>query len=179
MTAEDLNKRFITESALAGDVATLIEPLIEDLGYELVRVIVSSRDGTTVQVMAGSANGKFGIKDCEKISREISPFLDSHDPMPGGYRLEVSSPGIDRPLVRPRDFIAYEGFDVKLEVKQMIDGRKRFKGRLAGFEEGEVLLTIEDKGTKELVTIGLNKNMIASAKLVLTDELMKSAQKRD
>lgn len=179
MATEQPEKRFVTESAQAGDIATLVEPLIEDLGYELVRVIVSQRDGMTVQIMADRANGEFGIDDCEKISKEISPYLDSHDPIPGEYRLELSSPGIDRPLVRPRDFINWQGFEAKLELKQAVDGRKRFRGRLAGFENDEVLLTLEDKKyADEPFTIGLNKTMIHSAKLVLTDELLNKAQQR-
>lgn len=174
------NKRFVTESAQAGDIAELVEPLIEDLGYQLVRVIVSGRDGLTVQIMADSANGEFGIKDCEIISKELSPFLDSHDPIPSEYHLEVSSPGIDRPLVRPSDFQAYEGFEAKLEVKELIEGRKRFRGRLAGFENDEVLITLapEEKGGDPL-TIGLHKSMIASAKLIMNDELLEKAQKRE
>ena len=179
MTTESDNKRFVTESAQAGDIAELVEPLIEDLGYQLVRVIVSGRDGLTVQIMADSADGDFGIKDCEVISKELSPFLDSHDPIPSEYHLEVSSPGIDRPLVRQSDFQAWEGFDAKIEVKELIDGRKRFKGKLAGFENDEVLITLapEEKGADPL-TIGLHKSMISSAKLIMTDELLKQAQKR-
>lgn len=171
-----LNQRFVTESAQAGDIAALIEPVIEDLGYRLVRVIVSGRDGMTVQIMADRQEGDFGIKDCEVISNELSPFLDSHDPIPGEYHLEVSSPGIDRPLVRPSDFLAWAGFEAKLETCQPIDGRKRFKGRLAGYENDEVLLEINDE-TQGAVTIGLNKSLIASAKLVLNDELLKAAGK--
>lgn len=184
MTAESDNKRFVTESAQAGDIAELVEPLIEDLGYQLVRVIVSGRDGMTVQIMADSADGDFGIRDCEIISKELSPFLDSHDPIPSEYHLEVSSAGIDRPLVRPSDFINWEGFEAKLEVKELIDGRKRFRGRLAGFENDEVLLTIapdksaDNETATEPVTIGLHKSMIGSAKLVMTDELIEKAQKR-
>ncbi len=171
--SSDLGKRFVREAGQAGDIASLVEPLLEEMGYQLVRVIVSQRDGMTVQIMADSRNGEFGIKDCEIISNELSPFLDSHDPISSGYHLEVSSPGIDRPLVRPQDFITFEGYEAKMEVKQPIDGRKRFKGRLAGFENGEVLLTITNE-EKEQLTIGLSASLIASAKLLLTDELIKN-----
>jgi len=178
MGQEDLDKRFIKESALAGDVASLIEPVIEELGYQLVRVLVSNRDGTTVQIMADKKTGDFGIKDCERLGNELSPFLDSRDPMPGEYHLEISSPGIDRPLVRPQDFINWQGFEAKLEVKQLIEGRKRFKGRLRGYEDGEVLLEFKADKADEPVTIGLKKSLIASAKLLLNDDLLNNAQQR-
>jgi len=178
MAQEDLDKRFMKESALAGDIASLIEPVIEDLGYQLVRVLVSNRDGTTVQIMADKKTGDFGIKDCEILGNELSPFLDSRDPIPGEYHLEISSPGVDRPLVRPQDFINWQGFEAKLEVKQLIDGRKRFKGRLRGYENDEVLLEFKADKADEPVTIGLNKSLIASAKLLLNDDLLNNAQKR-
>lgn len=178
MTAEDLDKRFVTETALAGEIASLVEPLITELGYLLVRVIVSGRDGTTVQIMADSAEGDFGVADCEKISRELSPFLDSHDPIPSEYYLEVSSPGIDRPLVRMRDFLKWEGFEARIELKQAVDGRKRFKGRIEGFENDELLLSIALEEGAEPVVLGFNKSMIATAKLVMNDELLENAQKR-
>lgn len=182
MTSDNLKKRFITESALAADVASLIEPVIEDLGYQLVRVLVSQRDGMTLQIMADKPKGIFGIKDCGILSKELSPFLDSRDPVPGGYHLEISSPGIDRILVRPQDFINWQGFDVKIETKQLIDGRKRFKGEIAGYENDEVLIELRpekdaEKHQKAPVTIGLNKSMIYSAKLILNDKLLNNAKK--
>lgn len=178
MTAEDLNKRFITESALAGDIASYVEPVIEDLGYQLVRVVVSQRDGMTVQIMADKKTSDFGIKDCEVLSKELSPFLDSRDPVPGEYHLEVSSPGVDRPLVRPQDFINWQGMQAKLETTQLIDGRKRFKGRLRGYENGEVLLELPKEDNDDAIIIGLKKSLIASAKLILNDELLESAKNR-
>lgn len=167
--------RLIRETALAGDIADLVEPVLEDIGYQLVRVMVSERDGMTVQIMADNENGDFGIRDCEIISNELSPFLDSHDPITSEYHLEVSSPGIDRPLVRPSDFKKWAGFEAKIEVKQPIDGRKRFKGHLVGFEDNEVLIEIEDKNG-EPMTIGLNGALIAKAKLLLNDELLNMAK---
>ena len=178
MQTEDLDKRFVTETGLAGDIASLVEPVITDLGYLLVRIVVSGRDGMTVQIMADKAGGGFGVKDCEIISKELSPFLDSHDPIPGNYHLEVSSTGIDRPLVRMRDFQSWLGFEAKIETKQAIEGRKRFKGTIEGFEDDELLMYVRLNEGDEPVTLGFNKAMIASAKLVMTDELLKSAQKR-
>ncbi|MGH1407350.1 MAG: ribosome maturation factor RimP [Rhodomicrobiaceae bacterium] len=179
MQTEDLDKRFVTESGLAGDIASLVEPVIADLGYLLVRVVVSGRDGMTVQIMADKADGSFGVKDCEVISRELSPYLDSHDPIPGGYHLEVSSTGIDRPLVRKRDFENWQGFEAKIETKQAIDGRKRFRGTIEGFEDEELLLNVTLTDGEEPVTLGFNKAMIASSKLIMSDELLKSAEKRN
>ncbi len=183
MTAEEnlqseLDKRIVTETALAGEIASLVEPVMNELGYLLVRVIVSGRDGMTVQIMGDKAEGGFGVKDCEVISRELSPYLDSHDPIPGEYHLEVSSPGIDRPLVRMRDFLNWTGFEAKIELKQAVDGRKRFRGLIEGFENDELLMNIALEDGKEPVTLGFNKNMLASAKLVMNDELLESARKR-
>lgn len=178
ITADDLNKRFVTETALAGEIASLIEPIIAELGYLLVRVVVSGRDGMTVQIMGDKAEGGFGVKDCEAISRELSPYLDSHDPIPGNYHLEVSSPGIDRPLVRMRDFLNWQGFEAKIELRQAIDGRKRFRGIIEGFENEELLLNVTLNEGDEPVTLGFDKSMIASSKLVMNDELLESAQKR-
>src|SRR5690606_1099872 len=98
------SQRFIRETGLAAEIAALVEPTIEDLGYRLVRVQIHGREGHTVQIMAERPDGTMSIEDCETISRQLSPLLDAHDPLPGSYRLEISSPGIDRPLVRPSDF---------------------------------------------------------------------------
>lgn len=169
------NARFIRETGKAGEVAALAEPLIEDLGFRLVRVTVSGRDGGTVQIMADKADGIISVDDCAVISRNLSPLLDVHDPMPGGYMLEVSSPGVDRPLVRPSDFADWAGFEVKIEAREMIDGRKRFRGVLYGFEDSEVRLEVVLEDGAEPVVIGFPVDLVESAKLVMTDELMKAA----
>jgi len=170
--------RFIQESGLAGDIANIVEPAIEELGLRLVRVIVSGRDGTTVQIMAERSDGTMGINDCGKVSTEISPLLDSHDPIVAEYHLEISSPGIDRPLVRRSDFINWQGFEAKIELKQPIDGRKRFRGEIEGFEDEEVRLKLKLDASEDPVTIGLKPEMIAAAKLVMSDELLNSATKQ-
>jgi ribosome maturation factor RimP len=128
-----LRDRFIREVGLAANVAALIEPALENRGFRLVRVAISGREGKTVQVMAERPDGTMSIEDCELVSREISPLLDVHDPIAGSYRLEVSSPGIDRPLVRPSDFEVWSGHEAKIELKEPIDGRKRIRGMLEGF----------------------------------------------
>ncbi len=171
------SRRFIRETGRAADIAALVEPTLEDLGFRLVRVQVLGRDGQTVQIMAERAGGTIVIEDCEAISRQISPLLDAHDPLPGSYRLEVSSPGIDRPLVRPSDFEDWAGHEAKIELTEPVGGRKRFRGVLEGFEDGEVRMecTLDQQGTQVL---GFPVGLIAEAKLVLTDDLVRDALRR-
>lgn len=172
----DMTKRAKTETGVAAKVAVLVEPAIEDLGYRLVRVRIS---GTTLQIMAELPDGSMSVGGCEKISRAISPLLDVNDPISTKYSLEVSSPGIDRPLVRPEDFERWQGFEAKIELATPLAGRKRFRGRLEGFEDGEVRLFIPptEKGGEE-VLIGLDMNAIGDARLVMTDDLLKAAGER-
>jgi ribosome maturation factor RimP len=172
-----LSDRFIRESGLAAKVATLIEPALQDSGFRLVRVAITGQDGKTVQVMAERPDGTMTIKECEIVSRDISPLLDVHDPIAGAYRLEVSSPGIDRPLVRPSDFEDWSGYEAKLELNEPVDGRKRFRGVLEGFENGEVRIEVELEGVGPSV-IGLPVELIGDAKLVLTEELIREALRR-
>ena len=136
--AADWSQRFVVESGLAAQFAAIIEPSLIDLGFRLVRVMVSGREGKTVQIMAERPDGTITIDDCEAISKQVSPLLDVNEPMAAAYRLEVSSPGIDRPLVRPSDFEDWAGYEAKIELKQAVDGRRRFKGTLEGFDDGEV-----------------------------------------
>lgn len=163
----DADRRFIHETGSARVIADLAEPVLEELGFRLVRVKVSPRDGGTVQIMAERAGGPMNIDDCALISRRLSPVLDAYDPMPGQYRLEVSSPGIDRPLVRPSDFELFAGHEAKVELKELVDGRKRFKGVIEGVEDGEVRLKMELKGEAEPVVVGFPFALIDDAKLVI------------
>ncbi len=172
-----LRDRFLREAGSAAKVAELIEPALTDRGFRLVRVAVSGREGTTLQVMAERPDGTLTIEDCETISRDISPLLDVHDPISGAYRLEVSSPGIDRPLVRPSDFEDWAGYEGKIELKQPIEGRKRFRGIIEGFEDGEVRIETE-VGPGQRAVVGLPVALIGDAKLVLTDELIREALRR-
>ena len=171
-----LHERFMRESGLAAEIAALAEPVIEELGLRLVRVKVAAQSGTTVQIMADRPNGAISVDDCALISRRLSPLLDAHDPIPGGYTLEVSSPGIDRPLVRPSDLEDWAGFEAKIELKELIDGRRRFRGILEGYEDGEARLRIELKDYDEPQVVGLPVALIGEAKLVMTDSLLKLAQ---
>lgn len=173
--SNDSQDRFIRETGIAAQIAALAEPVINELGLRLVRVAILAQGGTTVQIMADKPGEAISVDDCALISRRLSPLLDAHDPISGGYTLEVSSPGIGRPLVRPSDFEDWAGFETKIELSEMIDGRRRFRGVLEGFEDGEVLLRVSLKDGEEPQVIGLPVNMIGEAKLVLTDELLKLA----
>jgi len=172
-----LRDRFIREAGLPARIAAIVEPALEDRGFRLVRVAISGREGKTVQVMAERPDGTMTIEDCEAISREVSALLDVHDPVAGAYRLEVSSPGIDRPLVRPSDFEDWAGHEAKIELKEPIEGRKRFRGRLEGFEGGEVRIEV-DLGEGGRQVIGLPVGLIAEAKLLLTEDLIREALRR-
>lgn len=159
------DRRFAKETGIERDIADLAEPVLEELGFRLVRVKVSGRDGGTVQVMADRLEGPMTIDDCVSISRRLSALLDARDPMRGGYRLEVSSPGIDRPLVRPSDFASWAGHEAKIELKELVDGRKRFRGVIEGIGNGEALLRVEMPGAESRV-IGIPFSLISEAKLV-------------
>ena len=158
--------RFYRESGLAGDVARLTAPVIEDLGYRLVRVRVTGERGCTVQIMAENAEGRLTIDDCAMISRTVSPLMDVEDPVPGHYTLEVSSPGLDRPLVRGGDFERFAGETAKLELHEPIEGRRRFRGRIEGLQDEEARLIVELDGFDAPQVIGLKLDNIAEARLV-------------
>ncbi len=171
-------ERFLRETGPAAGIAALIEPVLVELGYRLVRVAMSKRDGGTIQIMADKAGGAINVDDCAVISRRISPLLDAHDPIEGRYYLEVSSPGIDRILVRASDFEDWAGYEVKVELKELVDGRKRFRGILEGYEDGEMRLQVQLDETSEPEVIGLPVDLIHDAKLVLTDELIRASLAR-
>ncbi len=135
-------ERFLLETGPAAEIAALAEPVLEDMGFRLVRVVMSKRDGATIQIMVDKAGGSIVVQDCADISRRLSPLLDVHDPIKDRYYLEVSSPGIDRILVRPSDFEDWAGYEVKVELKELIDGRKRFRGILEGYADGEMRLVV-------------------------------------
>lgn len=168
-------ERFIREAGPAAEIAALVEPVLEDMGFRLVRVVMSRRDGSTIQIMADKAAGAINVDDCASISRRLSPLLDAHDPVEDRYFLEVSSPGIDRILVRPSDFEDWAGFETKVELKELIDGRRRFRGILEGYENGEMRLQVRLDEKSEPQTIGLPIDLIHDAKLVLTDELIRAS----
>lgn len=170
--------RFTRETGLAAEIAGLAEPVLSELGYRLVRIKVSGSGRPTIQIMAERPDGSMAIEDCALISRRLSPLFDVHDPLPGGYYLEVSSPGIDRPLVRPSDFDDWAGFEAKVELKETLAGRKRFRGIVDGYEYGEARLKMVIEGMEGLQTVGLPFHLIHEAKLVATDELIRASLAR-
>lgn len=161
----------IAKAAIDRRLAEIITPVIEDMGFELVRIRLMSGKQTTLQIMADKPDGGIEVDDCAEISNGVSAVLDVEDPILDAYTLEVSSPGIDRPLTRLKDFDMFEGYEAKLETAELVGGRRRFKGVLAGVEGDDVLINIEDQG--EEVTIGLQFDWLSDAKLVLTDDLIK------
>jgi ribosome maturation factor RimP len=165
----------IAKAAMDRRLAEIITPVIEDMGFELVRIRLMGGQNPLLQIMAERPGGGIEVDECADISNAVSAVLDVEDPILDAYTLEVSSPGIDRPLTRLKDFDTYEGYEAKVETAELIDGRKRFKGVLAGIEEDEVLINIQDQG--EEVTVGLKFDWLADAKLVMTDELVREMLK--
>ncbi len=157
----------IAKAAIDRRMAEIITPVIEDMGFELVRVRLMSGKTTILQIMADRPEAGIEVDELAQISQAIGATLDVEDPIVEEYTLEVSSPGIDRPLTRLKDFDMFEGYEAKIETEELIDGRRRFKGELAGVEGDEVLINV-DEGT-----IGLKFDWLSDAKLVLTDELIK------
>lgn len=171
-------KRLVTENGLAQRVARIVEPNLAGLGYRLVRVKISGINGCTVQIMAERPDGTMGIGDCETISRMIAPVLDVEDPIPTAYNLEISSPGMDRPLVRVSDFARWLGYDVRLELAAPQDGRKRYRGLLQSTAGDTITIVLPDvpEGESPIVTLELTD--LAEARLVLTDALIDEALRR-
>ena len=168
--------RLSRETGLSARIGALIEPVLEDMGFRLVRVRVTGQDGCTLQVMAERADGTMTIDDCTELSRALSAVLDVEDPIPGGYHLEVSSPGIDRPLVRVEDFVRWSGFEAKIETAAPIDGRKRFHGVILGVFDASLRLAVPD-AEGERQTFELPIDSIATARLVLSDALIAATLK--
>jgi ribosome maturation factor RimP len=176
--AAGAERRLIVEPGLAARLAAIVEPVLEGLGYRLVRVRVSGSDGCTVQVMAERPDGTMTIEDCEAASRALSPVLDVADPVDRAYRLEISSPGLDRPLVRRSDFERYAGNLVKIEMAVAVDGRKRFRGQLLGAEADAARIHLDDAPSGESPDVLLPIEEMAEAKLVLTDALIAESLRR-
>jgi ribosome maturation factor RimP len=167
--------RFFRESGLAAEIARIAEPVLEGLGYRLVRIkIGGSADGQIVQVMAERPDGSMTIEDCETVSRDLSAVLDTTDPIREAWRLEVSSPGIDRPLVRPSDFEDWAGHEARIELKEPVSGRKRWRGEIEGLVDGEARVVCEIEGMGRQ-TVGFPIALIDEAKLLLTDALVRDA----
>ncbi len=172
-------ERIIREQGLDARVAAIVEPVIEDLGFRLVRTKISAANGCTLQIMAERPDGTMTVEDCETVSRGVSPALDVDDPINRAYHLEISSPGIDRPLVRPGDFERWAGHELKIEMAVMQDGRKRFRGKLLGLNGDAAVVRLPDVRGDEPDTVELPLADIGEAKLVLTDDLITAALKAE
>ena len=170
--------RLIVEQGVAARVAAIVEPVLIDSGYQLVRVKVSGLDGCTVQIMAERPDGTMKVEDCETVSRALSPVLDAADPIDRAYRLEVSSPGLDRPLVRRSDFERFAGHELKVEMAVAINGRKRFRGLLLGVEGETARIRRSDAAPGEDNEVVLPIEDMSEAKLVLTDALIAESLRR-
>jgi ribosome maturation factor RimP len=160
----------IAKTAIDRRLADIVGPAIEGMGFELIRIRLMGGKTRTLQVMADRPGGGIDVEDCARISTALSAILDVEDPVEDAYVLEVSSPGIDRPLTRLKDFAEWTGWEARLETSELIDGRRRFKGTLAGTEGEEVLVELDEKDGP--VTIGLRFDWLADAKLILTEELI-------
>ena len=171
-------QRLIIEQGLAARIAALAEPVLQGLGYRLVRVRLSGLSGCTLQIMAERPDGTMSIDDCESVSRALSPVFDVADLIDRAYRLEISSPGIDRPLVRRSDFERYAGHIVKIEMAEPINGRRRFRGLLCGVEGAGAKIKRDDIGPGEAPEIVLTIEDMTEARLVLTDALVTEALRR-
>jgi ribosome maturation factor RimP len=157
----------VAKAAIDRRLAEIVQPVIEGMGFELVRVRLMGGEYKTLQIMVQRPDGGIDVDECAQVSTAVSAVLDVEDPIAGEYSLEVSSPGIDRPLTRLKDFDDWQGHEAKIETTEMIDGQRRFKGQLAGTDGDEVLITIPQG------TIGLKFDWLSDAKLVLTDDLIR------
>jgi len=177
MTAAET--RLIRETGLAARVAAIVEPALEGLGFDLVRIKISGQNGCTVQIMAERPDGTMGVDDCERVSKTISPLLDVEDPISGEYHLEVSSPGIDRPLVRQRDFARWVGHEMKVEMATPAAGRKRFRGWIERVDADSVAVRLIDGKPEDDPVVALPLADIGEARLMMTDALIREALSRD
>ena len=175
---QDQEARIVVETGVAARVAAIVEPAIMDLGYRLVRVRVTGQNGCTVQIMAELPDGTMTVEGCEAVSQAVSPALDVDDPIQAAYHLEVSSPGIDRPLVRPSDFERWAGHLTKIETSEPFAGRKRFRGILRGASGTDALLSRDDAKADEERDVAIPMHLIAEARLVLTDALVTESLRR-
>ncbi|MUO80460.1 ribosome maturation factor RimP [Agrobacterium vitis] len=171
--------RLITETGLDRRIADIIEPVIVELGFKLVRVRILNQNGMTLQVMAERKDGTMTVEDCEELSMAISPVLDVEDPVDKEYHLEVSSPGIDRPMVRASDFTRWQGNLLKCETSILIDNRKRFRGKIADVTPEGFVLERDQVANGEEPRLTIPFTALAEAKLILTDDLVRDALRAD
>jgi ribosome maturation factor RimP len=171
--------RIIRESGMDARVASIIQPVLRAIGFRLVRVRLTGQNGLTLQIMAERDDGTMTVEDCEEVSRAVSPALDVDDPIDKAYHLEVSSPGIDRPLVRKSDFAAWTGHLVKMETSILVADRKRFRGKIASADENGVVIERDQAAYGEEPSVRVPFEAIAEARLILTDDLIRDALSKD
>lgn len=174
-----IEPRLITETGIDARVAAIVEPVIVGMGYQLVRVKLSGQNGLTLQIMAEHPDGTMTVNDCEILSTAISPVLDVEDPIDKMYHLELSSPGIDRPMVRKGDFRRWTGHLVKCETSVMVEGRKRFRGKIASADDEGFVIEREQVTEGEKAEVTIPFSALAEARLILTDDLIRDALKAD
>ena len=180
LVVDDIDEeRLVTETGTDQRIAVIVEPLIRSMGYRLVRVRVTGLNGLTLQVMAERPDGTMTVEDCEAVSHAISPVLDIEDPIEKAYNLEVSSPGIDRPMVRRSDFARWLGHLIKCETSVLVEGHKRFRGKIAEVEEAAFVIDRDQPPADEAQTVTIPFVALAEAKLILTDDLIRDALKAD
>jgi ribosome maturation factor RimP len=179
MSGTAIEPRLITETGIDARIAAIVEPVIIELGYQLVRVKLSGQNGLTLQIMAERPDGTMTVNDCEILSTAVSPLLDVEDPIDKAYHLEVSSPGIDRPMVRISDFSRWSGHLIKCETSVMLEGRKRFRGRILSVGDQGFVLERDQPGYGEEAQVAIPFNALADARLILTDDLIRDALKAD
>jgi len=171
--------RLIRESGTDARIAAIVAPVLRTIGFRLVRVCLISQNGLTLQIMAERDDGTMTVEDCEEVSRALSPVLDVEDPLDKAYHLEISSPGIDRPLVRKSDFAAGIGHLVKIETSILVDNRKRFRGKIAELSDDAVLIEREQPAEGEEPNARVPFEAIAEARLMLTEDLIREALRQD
>ncbi|WP_064681596.1 ribosome maturation factor RimP [Rhizobium bangladeshense] len=175
----ELEPRLITETGLDQRLADIIEPVLIGMGFRLIRVRMLNQNGMTMQVMAERNDGTMTVQDCEEVSMAISPVLDVEDPIDKEYHLEVSSPGIDRPMVRKSDFVRWQGHLVKCETSIMIGNRKRFRGKIVEADADGFTLERDQVAYGEELNVTIPFTALSDAKLILTDDLIRDALRAD
>jgi len=176
---QDREPRIVTETGLDRRIAEIIEPVAVAMGFKLVRVRLLNQNGLTLQIMAERNDGTMTVEDCEELSMAISPVLDVEDPVDKAYHLEVSSPGIDRPMVRKSDFDRWQGHIVKCETSILVDNRKRFRGKIAAVDADGFTIERDQIAYGEEPRVTIPFSALAEAKLILTDDLIRDALKAD
>ncbi len=174
-----IEPRLIVETGLDRRVADIIEPTIVQIGYQLVRVRLSAQNGATLQIMCERPDGTMTVEDCEQVSMAVSPVLDVEDPIDKAYHLEVSSPGIDRPMVRKSDFTRWLGHLLKCETSILVDGRKRFRGKIVAADENGFTLERDQPAPGDEPVVAIPFTALAEGRLILTDDLIRDALAAD